>query len=137
MNPLSYFICIYLYNLSSLIKLFVNFICRVKNDSTGKIMEFLVIKFPWAWLAQSVERWTFNPTVAGSSPASGLIFFSLFSSDFIQKCVVEGTLDQVTIEMAQVSNAQFRILSYEQNLIATLSLMQCHLDQSFDHLVLP
>ena len=30
-----------------------------------------------AWLAQSVERWTFNPTVAGSSPASGLIFFSL------------------------------------------------------------
>ena len=24
-----------------------------------------------AWLAQSVERWTFNPTVAGSSPASG------------------------------------------------------------------
>ena len=29
-----------------------------------------------AWLAQSVERWTFNPTVAGSSPASGLTFFS-------------------------------------------------------------
>ena len=28
-----------------------------------------------AWLAQSVERWTFNPTVAGSSPASGLTFF--------------------------------------------------------------
>ena len=26
-----------------------------------------------AWLAQSVERWTFNPTVAGSSPASGSI----------------------------------------------------------------
>ena len=30
-----------------------------------------------AWLAQSVERWTFNPTVAGSSPASGLTFFTL------------------------------------------------------------
>ena len=27
-----------------------------------------------AWLAQSVERWTFNPTVAGSSPASGSFF---------------------------------------------------------------
>ena len=35
-----------------------------------------------AWLAQSVERWTFNPTVAGSSPASGLyllLFFALMS----------------------------------------------------------
>ena len=29
-----------------------------------------------AWLAQSVERWTFNPTVAGSSPASGLTLLS-------------------------------------------------------------
>ena len=27
-----------------------------------------------AWLAQSVERWTFNPTAAGSSPASGSLF---------------------------------------------------------------
>ena len=32
-------------------------------------------QFCRAWLAQSVERWTFNPTVAGSSPASGLTFF--------------------------------------------------------------
>ena len=31
-----------------------------------------------ARLAQSVERWTFNPTVKGSSPLSGVIF----SSDF-------------------------------------------------------
>ena len=30
-----------------------------------------------AWLAQSVERWTFNPTVAGSSPASGLTLLLL------------------------------------------------------------
>ena len=39
---------------------------------------FLNTGFWWhgigAWLAQSVERWTFNPTVAGSSPASGLTF---------------------------------------------------------------
>ena len=32
-----------------------------------------------AWLAQSVERWTLNPTVAGSSPALGSPFaFSLY-----------------------------------------------------------
>ena len=30
-----------------------------------------------AWLAQSVERWTFNPTAAGSSPASGCHFIFL------------------------------------------------------------
>ena len=28
-----------------------------------------------ASLAQSVERWTFNPTAAGSSPAGGFPFF--------------------------------------------------------------
>ena len=38
-----------------------------------------------AWLAQSVERWTFNPTVAGSSPASGLNFIVYFFIDFISK----------------------------------------------------
>ena len=27
-----------------------------------------------ARLAQSVERWTFNPTVVGSSPTSGVSF---------------------------------------------------------------
>ena len=27
-----------------------------------------------AWLAQSVERWTFNPTATGSSPVSGSLF---------------------------------------------------------------
>ena len=31
-----------------------------------------------AWLAQSVERWTLNPTVAGSSPALGSSFLFLF-----------------------------------------------------------
>ena len=31
-----------------------------------------------ARLAQSVERWTFNPTVVGSSPTSGASFFSIF-----------------------------------------------------------
>ena len=30
-----------------------------------------------ARLAQSVERWTFNPTVVGSSPTSG-VYFSIF-----------------------------------------------------------
>ena len=29
-----------------------------------------------ARLAQSVERWTFNPTVVGSSPTSGVIFLT-------------------------------------------------------------
>ena len=29
-----------------------------------------------AWLAQSVERWTFNPTVVGSSPTLGSISFT-------------------------------------------------------------
>ena len=38
-----------------------------------KIMYFHFGAVDRAWLAQSVERWTFNPTVAGSSPASGLI----------------------------------------------------------------
>ena len=32
-----------------------------------------------AWLAQSVERWTLNPTVAGSSPALGSSFASTLS----------------------------------------------------------
>ena len=100
-------------------------------------MKFLVIKRQRAWLAQSVERWTFNPTVAGSSPASGLIFFSLFQAAFIQKVVVEGKLDRVTIVMAHVSKTQFRILSYELNLIATSSLMQSHQVQNSDHFVLP
>ena len=27
-----------------------------------------------AWLAQSVERWTLNPTVVGSSPTLGYLF---------------------------------------------------------------
>ena len=34
----------------------------------------------WAWLAQSVERWTFNPTVRGSSPLSGS-FLNIFSEN--------------------------------------------------------
>ena len=34
-----------------------------------------------AWLAQSVERWTFNPTAAGSSPASGSYFGNYVKND--------------------------------------------------------
>ena len=44
-----------------------------------KLMQALTEEFQRAWLAQSVERWTFNPTVAGSSPASGLIFFDVLN----------------------------------------------------------
>ena len=77
MNPLSYCIYKYVYILWSPIKYFLKFIFMLFHEE--KFMEFLVGEFPWAWLAQSVERWTFNPTVAGSSPASGLIFFILFT----------------------------------------------------------
>ena len=38
-----------------------------------------------ASLAQSAERWTFNPTAAGSNPAGGFPFFDLFL-----KCVEIG-----------------------------------------------
>ena len=47
----------------------------------GKISRFIfsIVLSTWphyhvAWLAQSVERWTFNPTVVGSSPTLGLLF---------------------------------------------------------------
>ena len=31
-----------------------------------------------AWLAQSVERWTLNPSVVGSSPTSGVLWFLIW-----------------------------------------------------------
>ena len=40
-----------------------------------------------ARLAQSVERWTFNPTVVGSSPTSGEIFD--FALKFCPKIYLE------------------------------------------------
>ena len=33
-----------------------------------------------AWLAQSVERWTLNPTVVGSSPTLGALFYHLLTA---------------------------------------------------------
>ena len=53
-----------------------------------------------AWLAQSVERWTFNPTVAGSSPASGLTFIFLFQNQApyhnnVHACDVLSTLHRL------------------------------------------
>ena len=46
----------------------------IQDITCDLLKSFYRRQFPRAWLAQSVERWTFNPTVAGSSPASGLTF---------------------------------------------------------------
>ena len=38
------------------------------------VQDLLGVTFKRALLAQSVERWTFNPTVKGSSPLWGVSF---------------------------------------------------------------
>ena len=57
-----------------------NWFSRTKAIETTTFNEWnsnicTVLTASSAWLAQSVERWTFNPTAAGSSPALGSILF--------------------------------------------------------------
>ena len=53
------------------------FILYVKNNNGWKPIDEYTADFSCGYrarLAQSVERWTFNPTVVGSSPTSGDAF---------------------------------------------------------------
>ena len=50
-----------------------------------------------ARLAQSVERWTFNPTVVGSSPTSGVAF------DLLSKFLVSTTSGDYTTQTMELT----------------------------------
>ena len=51
------------------------------RSSNSNIVKIALIGTDVARLAQSVERWTLNPTVVGSSPTLGVAidFFSFFN----------------------------------------------------------
>ena len=59
----------------------VEYIC--KAWFCGILINYMIAT---ARLAQSVERWTFNPTVKGSSPLSGDLFFP-WSKQCLIKCI--------------------------------------------------
>ena len=41
-----------------------------------------------ASLAQLAERWTFNPTAAGSNPAGGLLFYFVLDTHIKKKLII-------------------------------------------------
>ena len=76
-----------------------------------------------AWLAQSVERWTFNPTVAGSSPASGLLFL-IVNCNFIYddiiitgKCPHMPEISQFRYSCSSSSKRVNRVVHFDFTLI--------------------
>ena len=64
-------------------------LCTQEDKPTSKLQMIQILDLYWiihARLAQSVERWTLNPTVVGSSPTLGEIFFTHnFSSETISR----------------------------------------------------